>query len=406
MAGSGDDGKAKPKRAPKRTMFGIAPPAAPDPKPDSAASESEDASKRKSKRPAIGTIQGMQSVPPPPPSAEAAPPEGEAAKGKRAMPAGIFGTGKSMQSMPKAERVSVEALHSLPKDPILDFDASPLPSLPDLDGDGTATPAHLSSPSSIENAHLDASRIEVSLPPLEDVSMLGAATVPPGPSDDPVSLANDFDMVRADEVDVVSGPNDAWATVPPGPPLEERPLSLVPPLTMPPRSSERRISRPISAVPVAPDPEHEEARQVVLRSNPPPARPSGVLNLGNDMRDKFALDDFSGAIRAAELLLGRDPENAEAKAIVAASRERLTQSYLSRIGPLEGIPRMAVAEADVRWLGLDHRAGFLLSRVDGMATADEVIDMSGFDRFEALRILSDLVDRSTIVVETRQKRRR
>lgn len=418
MEGDGQP-KPKPKRAPKRTMFGIAPPAPdagrPSAPPDEPAAEAAPEGGRASKRPRIGTIQGMQSVPPPagsgaPPRMEQGP--GDAgAKGKRGMPAGIFATGKSLGAMPKAERLDADALDALPKDTKLEFDASalpPLPSMPSMPVMDRPTPVGLTSAMlPLEDA---SGELGESLPPLDaaaGASELGGTTLPPpdGSAPDYVSVDDEaYSDVDPSEVSEAGPAGDAWGTLPPGPPPE--PVSgVVQPLTVPPLSGLRRSGRPSSAPPSAPDPEHEEARQVVLRSNPPP-RPSGVLNLANDMRDKFALDDFSGAIRAAELLLGREPENMEAKSIVAASRERLSQAYLSKLGALDGVPRVVVADADVRWLGLDHRAGFLLSRIDGMATTDEVMDMSGFERFEALRVLADLLERGAIVVQHRQARRR
>jgi hypothetical protein len=55
-----------------------------------------------------------------------------------------------------------------------------------------------------------------------------------------------------------------------------------------------------------------------------------------------------------------------------------------------------VPDAEVRWLGLDHRAGFLLSRIDGVATVDELVDVSGMGRLEALKILAELLEAKAI----------
>ena len=50
----------------------------------------------------------------------------------------------------------------------------------------------------------------------------------------------------------------------------------------------------------------------------------------------------------------------------------------------------------MRWLSLDHRAGFLLSLVDGRSTVDEVLDMSGMSELEALRLLLQLLQQNVI----------
>jgi hypothetical protein len=60
---------------------------------------------------------------------------------------------------------------------------------------------------------------------------------------------------------------------------------------------------------------------------------------------------------------------------------------------------VAVRDVDLRWLGLDHRAGFLLSRIDGHASLDEVLDVSGMPRLEALRTLVDLCEAGALTFD-------
>ncbi len=118
---------------------------------------------------------------------------------------------------------------------------------------------------------------------------------------------------------------------------------------------------------------------------------SSGLDLVAEMRERFELDDFTGALRASELVLGRTPDHEEAQRISEASRMRLEQHYLTRLGSLEARPRVVVKPAEIRWLGLDHRAGFLLSRIDGSASIDELLAVSGMPRLETLKTLVDLL---------------
>ena len=130
------------------------------------------------------------------------------------------------------------------------------------------------------------------------------------------------------------------------------------------------------------------------------AKPSHAhLDLEEEMTERYALDDFTGALRTAELLLGGDPEHAEATKYAESCRERLEQIYSSRVGALSRHVRVAVPENEIRWLGLDHRAGFLLSRIDGGSTIEEIIDMSGMARLEALKTLISLLDNGAIRIE-------
>lgn len=136
----------------------------------------------------------------------------------------------------------------------------------------------------------------------------------------------------------------------------------------------------------------DSLRLVSTRSRPTAHQP----DLAAEMNDRFALGDFTGALRSAELILGQAPGDAEAALVAARSRERLVHFHLSRLGGPSAVLGLKVAGAEVRWLGLDHRAGFLLSLVDGTTTVDEIVDLSGMPRHEALRLLAELRDGGAI----------
>jgi len=124
------------------------------------------------------------------------------------------------------------------------------------------------------------------------------------------------------------------------------------------------------------------------RSRPPPS----PANPEQEMADRFALGDFTAALRLAELILGNDADNAHASETARVCRDKLAQLYLSRLGSLARQPRRAVKGADVRWLGLDHREGFVLSHIDGESSIEEIVDVSGMARIEVLKTLVQLLD--------------
>jgi hypothetical protein len=131
------------------------------------------------------------------------------------------------------------------------------------------------------------------------------------------------------------------------------------------------------------------------------SRPSQQLDLVGEMEELYALDDLTGALRFAELIMGREPDNDQAKRCAENCRRRLLGLYSSKIGDLQAVPVPAMSETELRWLGLDHRSGFLLSRVDGLATVEEVLDICGMPRLEALKTLVELLNRGAIRVESR-----
>jgi len=145
---------------------------------------------------------------------------------------------------------------------------------------------------------------------------------------------------------------------------------------------------PPSALPTLGD-----ALALVDHRSRPPAAPA---NPTTEMNDRFALGDFTAALRLAELILGNDPDNDTALATKRLSEDKLAQLYLSRLGSLSRVPLPAVADAQVRWLGLDHRDGFILSQVDGGHSIEEVVDVCGMPRLEVLKTLVELLDLGAI----------
>jgi hypothetical protein len=131
----------------------------------------------------------------------------------------------------------------------------------------------------------------------------------------------------------------------------------------------------------------------------PDVGPAGTPS--QDMRDRYAVGDFTGALAAAEHLIGERPADAEAQRVAEDCRKVLTDMYLARLGSLNHIIILAIPREEVRWLSLDHRSGFLLSLVDGRLTVEEVLDVCGMPQLEALRILLALADQKVIGLATR-----
>jgi hypothetical protein len=196
-----------------------------------------------------------------------------------------------------------------------------------------------------------------------------------------LALPNDFDApedTAADADDATDDGLDGWS--------RSRPTATVPPPAPRPRSEHPPAARSSESA--------DSLRLVSARSRPSPVHPP---DLAAEMNDRFALGDFTGALRAAELLLGQDPNDAEAMQVATVSRDRLVSFYLARLGGLGAVLELKVAGAEVRWLGLDHRAGFLLSCVDGTTTVEEIVDVSGMPKHEALRLLVEVLEGGAVI---------
>jgi hypothetical protein len=119
------------------------------------------------------------------------------------------------------------------------------------------------------------------------------------------------------------------------------------------------------------------------------------------MKDRYATGDFTGALEIAEALLSNDSADLEAQRYATSCRDVLTQMYLSRLGGLDQVINVVLPPEELRWLNLDHRAGFLLSMVDGASTIEELLDISGMPRLDALRILATLREQRAILLGPR-----
>lgn len=111
---------------------------------------------------------------------------------------------------------------------------------------------------------------------------------------------------------------------------------------------------------------------------------------------RLALDDHTGALSLARERLRAMPKDRRAAASVRRCEETLTEMYLSRIGDLGQQVHVLKSGGQLQWLNLDHRAGFMVSRVEGSTTVEELLEICGMPRLDALRILHDLVKQKVV----------
>lgn len=150
-----------------------------------------------------------------------------------------------------------------------------------------------------------------------------------------------------------------------------------------------------SSIPVRQEEREGGALDLVDRS-----RSSQVsFDLWEEMEELYALGEFTGALRIAELILGSQPDNEQAQLCATNSRIRLESKYKSKIGPLCQIPVIEINDTEIRWLGLDHRAGFVLSRIDCKSSVEELLDICGMPHLEVLKTIIELFNRGAIRFE-------
>jgi hypothetical protein len=115
-----------------------------------------------------------------------------------------------------------------------------------------------------------------------------------------------------------------------------------------------------------------------------------------EMVDCYSLGDYAGAIAVADLILEEEPHHLLARECRTNAQNALEGIYATRLGSFDRTPFVALAAAQIDGLAIDHRAGFLLSLVDGSSPIESILDVSGMPRLDALRILNELVHRGVI----------
>ena len=214
------------------------------------------------------------------------------------------------------------------------------------------------------------------------------------PSDLPPALGGTLTERPAPEPAVSRASERPYPARTPAPPRTRMPTSeLVLELDTQGPDSALELAESAPTLDHAPDSDLEFAVPLGTAPTAPPASTEQA-----DMKDRYAMGDFTGALVIAEGILETNPGHEEALRCAERCREVLTQMYAARLGPLSQTVTVAIPNDEIRWLSLDHRAGFLLSLVDGSLTLEEILDISGMSKLDALRMMYTLFDQRVITL--------
>jgi hypothetical protein len=107
--------------------------------------------------------------------------------------------------------------------------------------------------------------------------------------------------------------------------------------------------------------------------------------------DLYGLNDFEGALHLALKAESQGQTDSRLKQLRDQCEAQLLKLYEARLGDLQQTPTTKVQTSELVWLNLDHRAGFLLSLVDGTVSYDELFALSGMPKLETARLVAQLV---------------
>jgi hypothetical protein len=102
------------------------------------------------------------------------------------------------------------------------------------------------------------------------------------------------------------------------------------------------------------------------------------------------ISDYDKAVAAIDLALSEDPNSALAQKMIHRNRDTIMTVFQNYIGDLQRTPILAKPLHELSKAPISPRAAFLLSRIDGTLSIDELLDVSGMPRLEAYRYLCQL----------------
>jgi hypothetical protein len=143
--------------------------------------------------------------------------------------------------------------------------------------------------------------------------------------------------------------------------------------------------------PTEPAPEDPSSQARLRTRRAIPLVRSDTERIRADMAEKFFAADYVAALALAEDLVMREPTDTSAKDFAEECRRMLERAYAIRIGSLDHVPELAISLRELQSRSLDHQAGFLLSRVDGVSSLEALLDVCAMPRLDALRLVAMLV---------------
>lgn len=102
------------------------------------------------------------------------------------------------------------------------------------------------------------------------------------------------------------------------------------------------------------------------------------------------------AVVALDLAFREDPERQLVDELVCRHASVISEIYHAYLGDTGKVPSLSISQAELCFERIDSRAAFMLSRVDGMMSLDDILCVVGMPRLEALHHASVLLLRGVL----------
>ncbi len=132
---------------------------------------------------------------------------------------------------------------------------------------------------------------------------------------------------------------------------------------------------------------------------------SGVQPVGQawtdvyaQLQSAFASADYDRALLLAERYLQHDEKDLFARLCVEECRLMLEAKLTELLEPLDRVVVLRLTFDQIARARIDHRSAFLLSRVDGASSIEDLLDIAGMPRLDALRYIADWVQQGYVAL--------
>lgn len=171
------------------------------------------------------------------------------------------------------------------------------------------------------------------------------------------------------------------------------PSFMTPPSAPPPPAAAPEPPPPVTVTVTAPSP--------VLPPRPPPPPVDMRAQLIAEAGLLFQSRAFEQSLEVLERVSREfPPVDDQLRAYLEAARNGLYEVLKQQWPRPDLIPEIRMNGSQVMQLKLSPEAGFILSRVDGVSTVEEILSMGGLDPFTTLRALSQLLRSGVIAVQS------
>ncbi len=114
-------------------------------------------------------------------------------------------------------------------------------------------------------------------------------------------------------------------------------------------------------------------------------------------------NQFDPAYELLQMIIHDNPEDEKAQKFLDTTKGLLLKDYLSEIGDTGYVVKLKMSMEEIMKINLTKESAYILSMIDGNLSIDELLTLSGIDRFIFMRNLAMLL-RNGIVTFNNQRR--